>query len=98
MLLAKTEADYLEGRIDTFDSLKDKLKLVTDQPAERQDPLDRFRIIATLLMVAALFTIVVVIVNKKNPPTTLFQFVSLASGLAGIGLGWLFGTGAVRRK
>jgi NAD(P)H-hydrate repair Nnr-like enzyme with NAD(P)H-hydrate dehydratase domain len=52
---------------------------------------------ATLVMVAALF-IIVYVVAKPNPVTGATQLVSLASGLAGIGLGWLFGTGTARGR
>ena len=84
----------MTGDTASLSSLADKLATA----AVREDRLDRVRVFATLLMVAALFTIVVVIVNKKSPLTSLYQFVSLASGLAGIGLGWLFGTATTRSK
>jgi len=80
----------------TFDSLTGKL--LAGRPDERENRLDKFRLFATALMVAALFTIVIVIVGQNKTSNTDFQFVSLATGLAGIGLGWLFGTGASRRR
>jgi uncharacterized membrane protein len=94
LLVAQAEEKYMAGDTDSLNSLADRLTTA----AVREDRLDRVRVFATLLMVAALFTIVVVIVNKKSPSTTLYQFVSLASGLAGIGLGWLFGTATTRGK
>jgi len=80
----------------TFDSLT--AKLLAEKPSEREDGLDIYRVLATTLMVAALFAIVIVIVGENKTSNSDFQFVSLASGLAGIGLGWLFGTGATRRR
>ncbi len=94
--IAVAEDALARGNTSRFELLTGKLGEY--QPTRNADRLDRVRIFATLLMVAALFTIVVVIVNKKSPPTTDFQFVSLASGLAGIGLGWLFGTVTTRSK
>ena len=95
ILLAQTEYDYRHGQAVALDSLKDRLAAV--QLAARQDPLDKFRIVATLVMVAALFTIVYVVAIKQHPSTSLYQLVSLASGLAGIGLGWLFGAATTAR-
>jgi hypothetical protein len=94
--VAMAEDALARGDTARFDSLT--AKLGEYQPTRNEDRLDRVRIFATILMMAALFTIVVVVVNKKSPPTTLFQFVSLASGLAGIGLGWLFGTATTRSR
>jgi hypothetical protein len=97
LLLAKAERDYLEGGdIGAFDERMNKLAAA--QPAGPEDPLDRVRVTATLIMVAALFAIVAVIVFKKSPPSSLNQLVSLASGLAGIGLGWLFGAATTRSR
>jgi len=94
--IAVAEDALARGDTDRFDLLTGKLG--DYQPARNEDRLDKVRIFATVLMMAALFAIVVVVVNKSNPPTSLFQFVSLASGLAGIGLGWLFGTATTRSK
>lgn len=96
LMLQRAKDALAAGDTKLFDSLAGKL--LVDQPATREDRLDIYRILATTIMVGALFAIVVVIVGKNNPSTNLFQFVSLASGLAGIGLGWLFGTGTVRRR
>jgi hypothetical protein len=49
-------------------------------------------------MVIALFSIVAVVVFKTSTPPSIYQLISLASGLAGIGLGWLFGATTARRK
>ena len=94
--IAVAEDALARGNSTRFDELTGKLG--DYQPTRNEDRLDKVRIFATILMMGALFTIVVVVVNKSKPPVTLFQFVSLASGLAGIGLGWLFGTATTRTK
>jgi hypothetical protein len=94
LMLEQAEMALAKGDMKLFDSLAGKL--LGARPSAREDRLDTYRVLATTIMIAALFTIVVVIVLEKKPSTNLFQFVSLASGLAGIGLGWLFGTAASR--
>jgi hypothetical protein len=97
ILLAEAEKDYLKrGDIKSLDKLRNNIAAA--QPAAPEDPLDRVRIITTLIMVAALFAIVAVIVFNRTPPSGVNQLVSLASGLAGIGLGWLFGAATTRGK
>jgi hypothetical protein len=90
ILLAEAEKDYVrQGDIESLNKLRANIAAAR-QPAP-EDPLDRVRVVATLIMVAALFSIVAVIVFRPSAPSGLNQIVSLASGLAGIGLGWLFG-------
>jgi|SRR5215471_3355239 len=96
LMLQRAQDALGAGDTELFDSLAGKL--LGDQPNTREDRLDIYRLLATIIMVGALFAIVVVIVGENKPAASLFQFVSLASGLAGIGLGWLFGTGTARRR
>lgn len=99
VLLRAAEQEYLES--GDFSALRElRLNLGTSAPQAQAaaDPLDRVRVWATLIMVAALFAIVWVVAVRPNPTTGATQLVSLASGLAGIGLGWLFGTGTVGPK
>jgi hypothetical protein len=96
MMLDQARQALNDRNPELFESLSSKL--LAARPSAREDRLDTYRVLATTIMVGALFAMVVVIVGKKNPSTNLFQFVSLASGLAGIGLGWLFGTGTARRR
>jgi hypothetical protein len=90
--LAEAKEKFLEGKPITVDSLDG-----TVQPAALADPLDKVRVAATLLMVVALFAIVAVVVFKTTTPPGIYQLISLASGLAGIGLGWLFGAATTAR-
>jgi hypothetical protein len=96
LLRAEIKSDYLMGKPVSFGS--PRAEPLPVKPAASKDPLDKVRVAATLLMVGALFAIVAVIVFKRSPPSGVYQIVSLASGLAGIGLGWLFGAAAVRSK
>ena len=94
--LDQIKSDYLNGKPVSYNSLRNELPPI--EPVEPRDPLDKYRILATLIMVIALFAIVAVIVFNKTPPSGIAQLVSLASGLAGIGLGWLFGAASARGK
>ena len=96
LVLDRAKEALKNGDTQLFDSLTGKL--LAERPDAREDRLDIYRVLATTIMVGVLFTIVVVIVGENKPSSNLFQFVSLASGLAGIGLGWLFGTGTTRRR
>jgi hypothetical protein len=96
LLLAQAKDDYLEGKPIRLDSLKSDL--VPPPPSAPEDRLDRFRVILTIVMVAGLFLIVAVIVFRPTTPSGIYQLVALASGLAGIGLGWLFGSATARSK
>jgi hypothetical protein len=100
LLLVTTEKTYEDG--GDVSAFTDSLKALAAQPiagrnppAERGESLDRHRFRVTIVMVLALFGIVaVIVVTKPNASSGIFQLVSLASGLAGIGLGWLFGAAA----
>ena len=94
LLLAQAKENFLDGKPITVDSLKDTVQVDTAP----KDPLDKVRIAATLLMVVALFAIVAVVVFKPTTPPGIYQLISLASGLAGIGLGWLFGAATTTRS
>lgn len=96
IVLERAREALESGNTQLFESLTGQL--LAENPGGREDRLDIYRILATTIMVGALFAIVVVIVGENRASTNLFQFVSLASGLAGIGLGWLFGTGATHRR
>jgi hypothetical protein len=101
LLLAEAEREYLQGGdIKSLETLRNTLAAA--QPATPQDrpkdPLDRVRVVATLIMVVALFAIVVVVVRETKPSESVTSLVSLASGLAGIGLGWLFGAATMAGK
>lgn len=98
LLIDQIKSDYLSEKPVSYSSIRREPSLPPTEPAESADPLDRFRIIATLVMVIALFAIVAVIVFNRTPPSGITQLVSLASGLAGIGLGWLFGAASSRGK
>jgi hypothetical protein len=99
ILLIEAEKEYLNtGDSSSLDKLRAEIVKSPDEPTEREDRLDRVRVAATILMVVALFAIVAVIVFKATPPPGVTQLVSLASGLAGIGLGWLFGAASTRSK
>jgi hypothetical protein len=99
LLLDEIRSGYLKGDPVCTDLLTvEPRRAPGADPAEPKDPLDKIRIIATLIMVIALFAIVAVVVFNPKPPTGIAQLVSLASGLAGIGLGWLFGAASVRGK
>jgi hypothetical protein len=102
LLLAAAESEYIEtGNMEHLLMVRNSIAAPqpsTTQDRSLKDPLDWVRVVATLIMVAALFVIVYVVVIKPNPATGATQLVSLASGLAGIGLGWLFGTGIARGK
>lgn len=89
LLLAQAKEDFLKFKPITFDSPRGES--APAKPGVVSDPLDRVRVTATLVMVGALFAIVAVIVFRRTTPSGIYQLVSLASGLAGIGLGWLFG-------
>ena len=102
VLLAAAQSKYVETG-DMQALLDFRKSLAAPQPGTTQgrptnDGLDWVRVVATLVMVAALFIIVYVVAIKPNPVTGATQLVSLASGLAGIGLGWLFGTGTARGR
>ena len=88
------------GDMEPLLEFRKTLAVPTPEDGRVRDPLDWVRVVATLIMVAALFIIVYVVAIKPNPGQASgeTQLVSLASGLAGIGLGWLFGTGTTRRK
>jgi hypothetical protein len=88
---------------ERFDALISKLvfddvSLEDSEPAAHERRMDRWRVLTTAAMVAALVLIIVAAIFHKQ--TTGRQaatgFVSLFSGLAGIALGWLFGTGGAR--
>jgi hypothetical protein len=99
ILLAQAKWDFSRGKPVTFGSLRGApVSPVSPESAAPKDPLDRVRVAATLLMITALFLIVAVIVFRKTTPNGIYQLVSLASGLAGIGLGWLFGAATARSK
>jgi hypothetical protein len=98
LLIDQIKSDYLIDRLVSYSSISGEPPLHPTEPAVPADPLDKFRIIATLVMVIALFAIVAVIVFNRTPPSGITQLVSLASGLAGIGLGWLFGAASSRGK
>ena len=95
-MLARARIAMEEGQDEIFDSISGKL--ADAEPVSRENRLDGVRVALTILMVFALFAIVAVVVSETKPQTTSFQFVSLASGLAGIGIGWLFGAGTSRKK
>jgi hypothetical protein len=64
----------------------------TDRPSH-EVTMDRWRVSVSVIMIIGLFVIVALVIFSKvqNGAT---EYVSLMSGLAGIALGWLFGTGA----
>jgi hypothetical protein len=95
LLLQRAQKALDDGNLKQFDALAEKI--LGTQPSVREDRMDRWRIGATGIMLAALVYIIVEIVLKDETSGNLFQFVSLTSGLAGIGLGWLFGAGTARR-
>jgi hypothetical protein len=108
VFLAAAERRYVEtGDLAALQDFKKSL-VVTTQPGTTQsragaapkDALDWVRVVATLIMVVALFVIVYVVVLRptQGQATGAPQLVSLASGLAGIGLGWLFGTSTPRGR
>ncbi|SPM43619.1 Mycobacterium numidiamassiliense ORFan [Mycobacterium numidiamassiliense] len=103
-LLAAAQSKYIEtGDLGSLLDFRKSLAAPqqgTSQAGPPKDSLDWVRVVATLIMVTALFVIVYVVAIKPNPgqSTGAAQLVSLASGLAGIGLGWLFGTGTARGR
>ena len=81
---------------DRFDALIDKI--LSEKDASTGDPsrevsLDRWRVWVSLIMIIGLFLIVGLVIFSKVQNGAA-EYVSLMSGLAGIALGWLFGTGA----
>jgi hypothetical protein len=104
LLLAAAEEDYLKtGDLTRLQEIRKSLATpaaTAPQSSSPKDPLDAVRVVATLIMVTALFIIVYLVALKPSNSAAAgsTQLVSLASGLAGIGLGWLFGTGAPRGK
>lgn len=96
LLLQQAREALVDKDIRRFDSLVEKL--MGTQPSARDDRMDNWRIWATGIMLAGLLVIILFIVIKHENGGNLFQFVSLTSGLAGIGLGWLFGAGTARRR
>jgi hypothetical protein len=95
LLLQRARKALDDGDLKKFDSLAERL--LDTQPRAREDRMDRWRLYATGIMLAALVYIIIEIVRNNETSGNLFQFVSLTSGLAGIGLGWLFGAGTTRR-
>ena len=63
-------------------------------PTEHEVRMDNWRVRTTIVMIAGLFAIVLFVVIVPGVPSATTQYVSLMSGLAGIALGWLFGSGA----
>src|SRR5581483_11623800 len=81
---------------DRFDALINKI--LNERDASDGDPfhelrLDRWRVWVSLIMIVGLFLIVGLVIFSKVQNGAA-EYVSLMSGLAGIALGWLFGTGA----
>lgn len=79
-----------------FDSLVKQILLQSQRVIDRTSHdvrMDRWRVVISLAMIVGLFAIIAIVIFLKasNGAT---QYVSLMSGLAGIALGWLFGTGA----
>jgi hypothetical protein len=81
---------------DRFDALINKI--LNERDTSTGDPsreirLNRTRVWVSFIMIIGLFVIVALVIFSKvqNGATA---YVSLMSGLAGIALGWLFGTGA----
>jgi hypothetical protein len=96
LLLQQARQALVDGDIARFDSLAEKLQ--GTQPSARDDRMDRWRIGATGIILAGLLVIILFIVIRNEKSSNLYQFVSLTSGLAGIGLGWLFGAGTARGR
>jgi hypothetical protein len=81
---------------DRFDALINKI--LDEKDTLAGDPshevrLDRWRVWVSLIMIIGLFLIVGLVIFSKVQNGAA-EYVSLMSGLAGIALGWLFGTGA----
>lgn len=81
---------------DRFDVLINKI--LNERDVSASDPsrelgLDRWRVWVSLIMIIGLFLIVGLVIFSKVQNGAA-EYVSLMSGLAGIALGWLFGTGA----
>jgi hypothetical protein len=107
-LLLKEAKSVSEGQDkERFDALI--ARLIFDGPGPRDDEptahelqMDRWRVWTTVAMVAALFLIILASIYLRSgsslgsgaAATAAGGFVSLFSGLAGIALGWLFGSGS----
>jgi hypothetical protein len=79
----------------TSDNLERLVRTRLDVTTSRDDMLtphervlDNWRIVATFLLIGALFTAIVLAVIENNKSAG--PYISLSSGLAGIALGWMF--------
>ena len=104
-LLIVAAINALDSKNDaTFDNLERLVGARLDVAASRDDMLtphervlDNWRIVATFLLIGALFTAIVLAVLRSN--NSAGPYISLSSGLAGIALGWMFANaGATTRQ
>lgn len=96
MLLDEAAAAAAKGDPQRFDELVGRV-LVEGQPSiggsSHETRMDLLRVAISFFMVLGLFGIVAAAAFHQASANAS-QYVSLMSGLAGIALGWLFGTGA----
>lgn len=100
LLLQEAEASAGGKDPKRFDQLISRLvddaSLQDNEPTAHELQMDHWRVRTTLAMVVALFIILAAILyHGQASGQAATGFVSLFSGLAGIALGWLFGSGAV---
>ena len=101
LLLQEAEASAGGKDPKRFDQLISRLvddaSLQDNEPTAHELQMDRWRVRTTLAMVVALFLIILaaILYHGQSSGQAATGFVSLFSGLAGIALGWLFGSGAV---
>jgi hypothetical protein len=100
LLVGEMQKARTEGNAERFDELMRRLLNDRDGPGvERQARMDRMRVYVALILIFALLIAVIWAISgvAANGQSTA-QYVSLISGLAGIAIGWLYGSSGSSRR
>jgi hypothetical protein len=95
LLLEQAQIAVRNGDLSRSDELIGRVLAAEEPPSNRSnhdEHMDLWRVGISFIMVLGLFGIVAAVAIKGSASAS--PYVSIMSGLAGIALGWLFGSGA----